>query len=144
MHYHLGNREDVLRELLAWHVPEIADRRLELLDKASAQPAADVRSAAEAIVRPITEFAQRGWRERCYLQIGSELTNVLDRTTPEIREPSTHTAGYTAWDLLRDRCPAVPDDLWFERREICIAFIGRARGIGRESRPARQSSGVDR
>ena len=128
VHYHLGNREDVLRELLARHVPEIADRRLELLDKASAQPAADVRSAAEAIVRPITEFAQRGWRERCYLQIGSELTNALDRTTPEIRELLTHTAGYTAWDLLRDRCPAVPDDLWFERREICIAFIGRAAG----------------
>jgi len=30
------------------------------------------------------------------------------------------------WDLLRQRCPGVPDDLWRVRRDICIAFIGRA------------------
>ncbi len=57
----------------------------ELLAAAKARPASDARSAAEAIVRPVTEFAQRGWRERAYLQIGSELTGAIDRTTPEIR-----------------------------------------------------------
>ncbi|HEV3344320.1 MAG TPA: flagellar export chaperone FlgN, partial [Pirellulales bacterium] len=46
------------------------ERRRELLERARSQAAEDVRSAAEAIVRPITEFAQRGWRERAYLQIG--------------------------------------------------------------------------
>lgn len=126
VHYHLGNRDDVLRELLARHVSAIAERRVELLDKARLQPPTDVRSAAEAIVRPVTEFAQRGWRERAYLQIGSELTGALDRASPEVRELLTHTAGFTAWDLLRERAPAIPDDLWYERRSICIAFIGRA------------------
>ena len=61
----------------------------------------DVRAAAEAIVRPVTEFAQRGWRERAYLQIGSEMTGALDRATPAVRELLAQTEGHQAWDLLR-------------------------------------------
>jgi AcrR family transcriptional regulator len=124
--YHFGTRDEVLREVLARHVPAIAERRSELLERARARASEDVRSAAEAIVRPITEFAQRGWRERAYLQIGSELTGALDRTTPQIRELMTQTAGFEAWALMRDRCPTVPPDLWQERQDICIVFIGRA------------------
>ena len=122
VHYHFGSRTEVLRELLARHVPDIAHRRRELLEKAGD----DLRSAAEAIVRPITEFAQQGWRERAYLQYGSELTYWVDRTPPEIEALLEQTAGYEAWDLLRQRCPTLPDDLWLERRNICTAFIGRA------------------
>jgi AcrR family transcriptional regulator len=124
--YHFGTRDEVLREVLARHVPAIAERRSELLERARSQAAEDVWSAAEAIVRPITEFAQRGWRERAYLQIGSELTGALDRTTPQIRELMIQTAGFAAWALMRDRCPTVPADLWQERQDICIVFIGRA------------------
>ncbi len=124
--YHFGNRDEVLRAVLARHVPVIAERRVELLDRARSRRATDVRSAAEAIVRPITEFAQHGWRERAYLQIGSELTGALDRATTEIRDLMTETVGFEAWDLLRARCPLVPEDLWHERQDICIVFIGRA------------------
>jgi hypothetical protein len=85
-----------------------------------------VRSAAEAIVRPLTEFAQRGWRERAYLQIGSELSGAIDRASPGIRELMTATVGQAAWKVLRQRCPDVAADLWRQRREICIVFIGRA------------------
>ena len=126
VHYHFGSRDEVLRALLARHVPVIAERRHHLLEEARTHADHDVRSAAEAIVRPVTEFAQRGWRERAYLQIGSELTGALDRTTSEIRHLMKQTAGHAAWRLLRERCPAVPADLWRVRREICIAFIGRA------------------
>jgi AcrR family transcriptional regulator len=126
VHYHFGSRDEVLRALLARHVPVIAERRHELLERARGRPAADARSAAEAIVRPVTEFAQRGWRERAYLQIGSEMTGAVDRTTPEIRALLARTEGHQAWALLRRRCPGVPADLWRVRQEICIAFIGRA------------------
>jgi len=126
VHYHFGSRDEVLRAVLARHVPDIAGRRQELLAVARARPASDARSAAEAIVRPVTEFAQRGWRERAYLQIGSELTGAIDRTTPEIAELMTRTVGQAAWSALRQRCPGVPADLWRQRREICIVFIGRA------------------
>jgi AcrR family transcriptional regulator len=126
VHYHFGSRDEVLRAVLARHVPAIADRRRQLLEHARSRPSSDVRSAAEAIVRPLTEFAQRGWRERAYLQIGSELTGALDRASPEIRELMTATVGQAAWKVLRQRCPDVPADLWRQRREICIVFIGRA------------------
>lgn len=126
VHYHFGNRDEVLRAVLARHVPAIAERRHELLERARSRPAGDVRSAAEAIVRPITEFAQRGWRERAYLQIGSELNGADDYRTPEIRDLMTQTAGFAAWDLLRERCPQVPGDLWQERKYICILLISRA------------------
>lgn len=126
VHYHFGSRDEILRSVLARHVPAIADRRRELLDRARSRPARDVRSAAEAVVRPVTEFAQRGWRERAYLQIGSELTGAIDRTSPDIRELLMQTAGYAAWDLFGERCPKVPVDLWRVRREVCIVFIGRA------------------
>jgi AcrR family transcriptional regulator len=126
VHYHFGNRDEILRAVLARHVPAIADRRRELLERARSQPAGHVRSAAEAIVRPVTEFAQGGWRERAYLQIGSELTGAVERATPEIRELMKQTDGFAAWELLRQRCPKVPADLWRVRREICIVFIGRA------------------
>jgi AcrR family transcriptional regulator len=126
VHYHFGNRDEILRAVLARHVPAIAARRGELLDRARSEPGHDVRTAAEAIVRPVTEFAQRGWRERAYLQIGSELTGAIDRVTPDIRDLMKQTDGYAAWELLRERCPGVPADLWRVRREICIVFIGRA------------------
>jgi AcrR family transcriptional regulator len=126
VHYHFGNRDQVLHAVLERHVPTIAERRLELLDAARKRPARDVRVSAEAIVRPVTEFAQRGWRERAYLQIGSEVAQAIDRATPEIRTLLEQTAGYEAWDLMRARCPKVPDDLWQERQQICIVFIGRA------------------
>jgi AcrR family transcriptional regulator len=126
VHYHFGSRDEVLRALLARHVPVIAERRHLLLEHARSRGDGDVRSAAEAIVRPVTEFAQRGWRERAYLRIGSEMTGAVDRTTPEIRDLLAQTEGHQAWDLLRQRCPGIPADLWRVRRDICIAFIGRA------------------
>ena len=122
VHYHFGNRDEVLRELLARHVPAIAERRLELIEKAKARPH-DVRAAAEAIVRPVTEFAQRGWRERAYLQIGWEVGANVERATPHIRDLMTQTAGYMAWDLLRERCGSLPADLWEERQSLCILFV---------------------
>ncbi|MGH9016175.1 MAG: TetR/AcrR family transcriptional regulator [Acidimicrobiales bacterium] len=126
VHYHFGNRDDILRAVLGRHVPVIADRRRQLLREARARPVDDVRAAAEAIVRPVTEFAQRGWREWAYLQIGSELSGALTRAGPEIRDLMKQTDGHAAWRLLRDRCPGVAPDLWRVRREICIVFIGRA------------------
>ncbi len=126
VHYHFGSRDEILRSVMARHVPAIAERRHELLERARSRPARDLRSAAEAVVRPVTEFAQRGWRERAYLQIGSELTGAIDRTSAEIRDLLMQTAGYEAWDLFGQRCPKVPADLWRVRRELCIVFIGRA------------------
>lgn len=122
--YHFGTRDDLLYEVLARHVPVLAERRRELLHRARARD--DVRSAAEAIVRPVTELAQHGWRARAYLQIGSEVAGMLDRTTREIRVLLGETAGLEAWELLRSRVRTVPKDVWDERQALCTVFVGRA------------------
>jgi AcrR family transcriptional regulator len=126
VHYHFGSGDEVLRAVLARHVPDLAARRAVLLEQARARRSGGARAAAEAIVRPVTEFAQGGWRERAYLQIGSELAGVVERSTPQIRALLKQTAGHEAWDLLRQRCPTIPTDLWRIRQDICIVFIGRA------------------
>src|ERR1700691_4313824 len=90
--YHFGSRDDILLAVMTRHVDELAERRRVLLKEAEARPPRDVRTAAEAIVRPVTEFAQGGWRQRAYLQIGSELAGAIDRVNPEIREVLNHTA----------------------------------------------------
>jgi len=78
------------------------------------------------MVRPVTEFAQRGWRERAYLQIGAELTSYLDRTSPSTQQLLRETAGHETLALLRHRCPPLPSDIWNERTAIVTAFLGRA------------------
>jgi AcrR family transcriptional regulator len=139
VHYHFGSRDDILLAVMTRHVDELAERRLLLLQEAQARPARDVRAAAEAIVRPITEFAQGGWRQQAYLQIGSELAGAIDRVRPDIQKVLGQTAGRDAWALLCRRCPKIPSDLWRVRQEICVAFIGRAaadraRELGRGGR----------
>ena len=125
IHYHFGGRDQVVEAILARHVPALRARRLELLEHARATPPDDVRPVAEALVRPVTELAQRGWRERAYLQIGAELANQLDRATPEMRRLFRETAGPEVMALLAERC-AVPEDVWRVRALIGNAFVGRA------------------
>jgi AcrR family transcriptional regulator len=141
IHYHFGSRDAVLLAILERHVPVIRARRMELL--ARAQVRDEPRSAAEAMVRPVTEFAQRGWRERAYLQIGSELTSYLDRASPSIQWLLRETAGHDALALLRDRCPPIPPEIWNERSAIATAFLGRAAADRARHLESRPRSGSD-
>jgi AcrR family transcriptional regulator len=126
VHYHFGGRDEVLLAILERHVPALRARRLALLEAARSAPAADVRAVAEAIVRPVCELAEQGWRERAYLRIGAELTGTLDRTPKEVRSLLRRTGGHEAMALLAERCPGIPTDVWAERAAIGYAFIGRA------------------
>jgi AcrR family transcriptional regulator len=126
VHYHLGNRNQLTVALLEPHVQAIRTRRLELLAKARAQPPDDVRSAIEAMVRPLTELAGRGWRQRAYLKVGQELMWQRDQCSPEIRALMDATAGYDVAALIRERCPPVPDEIWQLRIDICVQFVGSA------------------
>ena len=108
VHYHFGSRDDILLAVLTRHVGELAQRRLALLKEAQARPAGEVRPAAEAIVRPITEFAQGGWRQRAYLQIGSDLAGAIDRVSPEIQEVSGPDGGRGGLGPLTAAVPQNP------------------------------------
>jgi len=66
--YHIGNRDDVLFAVLARHVPAIADRRHQLLERARSTPARDIRPAAEAIVRPVTLPVESGLLYKAWVE----------------------------------------------------------------------------
>ena len=127
LHYHFGSRDAVLVALLERHIPDIRRRRLELLDATLAGSDDDTRAAAEAIVRPIAEFAQLGWREHAYLQYGSELGQQLDRVAPRsarcCKRPPVRRPGSPP------HCPRLATKIWLERMAICTTFIGRAAAV---------------
>jgi AcrR family transcriptional regulator len=126
LHYHFRSRHGILEAILRSHIPAIRKRRLELLAHAMTTPPEDIRSVVEALVRPVTELAQRGWRERAYLHIGAELVTGPERTSPDIRAILLETAGREVLDLLAKRCPPLPPDIQQERFAIVSLFIGRA------------------
>jgi AcrR family transcriptional regulator len=126
LHYHFKSRHGILEAILRRHIPAIRERRLELLAHATTTPSDDVRAVVEALVRPVTELAQRGWRERAYLHIGAELVTGPERTSPDIRALMLETAGWEVRDLLVKRSPPLPADIQGERFAVLALFIGRA------------------
>ena len=126
VHYHFGSRDDILLAVLTRHVG--SSRRGGSHFSKRRRRGRPVRSARRPrpLCARLPSSHRAGGAERAYLQIGSDLAGAIDRVSPEIRELLGHTAGGEAWDLLRQRCPKIPSDLWRARREICIAFIGRA------------------
>src|SRR5215831_6184182 len=101
--YHFGSRDQLLVALLEPHVLFIRERRLELLAVAAVTSADDLRAPIEALVRPVTELAARGWRERAYLQIGLEVADHLDQFSPAIGRLIAETASREVFELLAER-----------------------------------------
>ena len=126
LHYHFKSRHGILEAILLRYIPAIRQRRLELLARAMEGPSDDIRSVVEALVRPVTELAQRGWRERAYLHIGAELVTGPERSSPEILAVVAETGGREVLDLLVERCAAIAPDLLLERLAILSLFVGRA------------------
>ena len=142
IHYHFGSRDAVLQAILERHVPVIRERRMELLALAEARD--DARSAAAALVRPVTEFAQRGWRERAYLQIGSELTSYLDRGGPvdpaaPARDRGSRDAGSAAPSLPADPARHL-ERAHRDRHRLPRASGRRPRPFPRTPRPPRPAA----
>jgi AcrR family transcriptional regulator len=126
LHYHFGGREALLEAIVRRHAPIIRDRRVELLAYARATDRSDVRSVVEALVRPLAEFVQRGWRERAFVRVGVELATGPDRASPQIMSALEATGGYEVLDLFAERFPDQPDDVRLERFKTAGFFVGRA------------------
>jgi AcrR family transcriptional regulator len=87
LQYHFGDREGLLRAILAKHGREVHARRNALLDQYEANGVDDVRALASAFVLPLVAKLHDPEGGRGYLRIAAELVN---RTTREITpdEPS--------------------------------------------------------
>ena len=87
LQYHFGDREGLLRAILAKHGREVHAGRNALLDQYEANGVDDIRALASAFVLPLVAKLHDNDGGRCYLRITAELVN---RTSGEIEpdEPS--------------------------------------------------------
>jgi AcrR family transcriptional regulator len=76
LQYHFGDREGLLRAVLAKHLPGIEARRHELLDEYDAGGEASLRALAGALVVPLADKLSDADGGPEYLQIHAELMNM--------------------------------------------------------------------
>jgi AcrR family transcriptional regulator len=126
VHYHFGSREQVLVAILEPMLASLRERRRELTARLVTMPAGDVRAVVEVIVRPLVEQAAKGELHRAAMQVGMELGYRSDRTPPEINRLLAEGGGTEALDLLAERLPAVPAEVWTLRRNLVIQLVSRA------------------
>lgn len=126
LHYHFGGREGLIEAVLERYIPIIRTRRLELLEVARTSPDDDLASAVAALVRPVTELAQRGEHEREYLHIGAELATGPQRDHPKIQALFHGTAGADVGRLIAERLVGVPAPVFWERFRTVSLLNGRA------------------
>jgi AcrR family transcriptional regulator len=143
VHYYFGSRDQMLLAILEPNVEILRTRRLELLARAAANGDDDVRPVVEAIVRPLTELARRGWRERAWMKIGMEIADYFDRVAPEVRDLLDQTGGTEALAALEVRVPTLPPEIWMLRRTMCIGFVSRAATDRARSLDDTGKSGID-
>lgn len=124
--YHVGDRDAVLIALLGPNVRFIEQRRLELLEVAREAPPSDRRVVVEALVRPVTELAERGRRERAYLRIGLDVADHPDEVSAAVTDLVGQTAGREAYELLAERSPELAPEVIRTRVAICVELLGRA------------------
>jgi AcrR family transcriptional regulator len=124
VHYHFGGREGLLVAVLAQHAGFLGQRERELLAIAQERPDDDLSSVVEAIVRPTVDLVEQSPSGGNYLVILAELFEQDPSTySPEIEAVLARTGGYEVYALLRERMPAMDDELRGERFALMTSFI---------------------
>lgn len=90
LQYHFGDREGLVRAILAKHSPAVEARRHAMLDQFEADARDDLRALSSAWVRPLASKLADDDGGPEYLRIYAELINLpVDRTAPAAVEDST-------------------------------------------------------
>ena len=129
VHYHFGSREGMIAAVLEEHADDIGRRELELLEAARQRPDDDIASVIEAVVRPVTEVSEMGWRGRCYIVIVGEVVQQdITPLGPGVQAAIARTGGYETYALLRSRLRPLGMDLPLQNERLALVtnFIMRA------------------
>lgn len=129
VHYHFGSREGMIAAVLEQHADDIGRREIELIEAARNRPDDDLASVVEALVRPVTEVSEMGWRGRCYIVIVGELVQQdITPLGPEVQAAMARTGGYELFALMRDRLQPMAMDVPLENERLALvtSFVMRA------------------
>ncbi len=124
VHYHFGDRDQLLLAIMQPHVVVLRARRDELLAKSI--DAAGPEPVVEALVRPLVELAREGWQARAWMKIGLELADHVERVPSELTALLFKAGGGEVLSVLAERCAPLPPEVWHLRTAICIGFTARA------------------
>lgn len=140
VHYHFGGRDGLLVAVLEQHAGFLGQRERELLAIAEQRSADDLASVVEAIVRPAVELVEQSTSGSNYLVIVAELTEQDPSTySPEIEAVLARTGGYEVFALMRERMPAMDDELRSERFALMTSFA-----LGSVARRVRSAASTGR
>jgi len=117
--YHFGDRQGLLRAILAKHRPAVESERHRLLDACEAKDLPDLRELAGALVRPLADLLPVDGGPG-YLQVVSDLVN---RPRPAIDPPTTDddTDSISRWREAVEPL-LVPEAVVLHRRFAAIRF----------------------
>jgi AcrR family transcriptional regulator len=79
LQYHFGDRDGLLRALVAKHTPGVSMRREALLDRLESGSEGDLRDAAAALVQPLVSKLNDPDGGRQFLQVAAHLVNGAER-----------------------------------------------------------------
>jgi AcrR family transcriptional regulator len=142
LQYHFGDRDGLVRAVLAKHTPEVDSRRHALLDEYEAGLAASdgsdgsdhLRTLAGALVRPSATKLTDPDGGRAYLRIMAQLVHVPPLTDKSTNDPRTSLNRWRG--LVGDVLPDVAVTRLHRRyTAIRITFVELA--LRAEARPAR-------
>jgi AcrR family transcriptional regulator len=136
LQYHFGDRDGLVRAVLAKHSPDVESRRHALLDGyEAAQPDADgLRTLAGALVRPSAAKLTDPDGGRAYLRIMAQLVHVPPNPEKTGNDPRTSLNRWRR--LVGDVLPEVAVTRLHRRyTAIRITFVELA--LRAEARPAR-------
>jgi AcrR family transcriptional regulator len=98
--YHFGDRDGVVRAVLAKHWPEIDARRNAMLDEYEAQRDGGLRALAAALVRPLASKLEDPDGGPEYLQIYAELINLPRTGEPDDADEDGRRDSVQRWREL--------------------------------------------
>ena len=114
MQYHFGDRDGLLRAIVARHMPRLDQRQDELLALAAATND-DLLAYTAVLVVPFAEYVDRGPSERAWVKICAELLIRPSTTLNEIRQRSSAATFEAGSVIYRKMVEIVPNDVAIER-----------------------------
>ncbi|MCR6031355.1 TetR family transcriptional regulator [Nocardioides sp. zg-579] len=121
VHYHFGSRAGMIAAVLEAYADEVGRRGVELLAAARERPDDDIASVIEALVRPLVEVSEMGWRGRCYVVVlGEVIQQDITPLGPAVQEAVARTGGYDLFALMRERLRPMAMDVDLEGERLAV------------------------